>query len=76
MSDSPDPRQDEVLIPIKQARRLFATQPTCKTIQTWYLDGLLGPDGNRVYLRVVREGGRVHTTQEAAQEFRSALNGW
>jgi len=62
-------------MPLKQSRKFFMSNPTVKTIRTWYLNGLLGPDGNRVKLEVSRGGGRVYVTHEAIRRFHRELNG-
>ena len=61
-----------------QAARYFASsrgdRPTHKSrVVRYILDGVVGPNGDRVYLEALRQGNQWVTTPEAIQAFCEAL---
>lgn len=48
--------------------------PHLSTGLRWHRDGIMGPDGNRVHLRLVKVGGVFYVTPQDAEAFVAALN--
>ncbi len=54
-----------------QAAKLCIRQPSPATVWRWITKGVESPKG-RIYLRSIREGGKVFTTREWLDEYREA----
>lgn len=62
-------------VSINDARGFFPGRPSLSTLWRWSLQGVKGPNGDRVKLRTIKSGGRVFVSREAVDAFLAAMNG-